>query len=121
MKIVDSRVRTCFEENLVAYKNKTPRTIKYKSYLILLDEKQPFVEDEEVKILSESDFELIRKMCRDLKRDKDNLLKQMDDLHETLKEKNNYVALLEDKIREDEQKIEMKTGLMSRLFKGHSL
>jgi hypothetical protein len=97
VKIVSSRVRCCVEESHIMDKKMRKRTFKYKKFMIPLSEDQPIQEDEEIKIMSEEDFILIQQICKELRDDKNNLLKQVDNLNSILEEKDNHIAVLEGK------------------------
>jgi hypothetical protein len=97
MKIVGSRIRCCIEESQILDKKMRKRTFKYKKFMVPLSEDQPFQEDEEVKIMTEEDFRLIQRICKELREDKLNLLKQVENLNSILEEKNNHISVLEGK------------------------
>jgi hypothetical protein len=77
MSIVDSRVLCCFEDHVVIQKNKQEHRYKYKKYLIPLEDDQPFQNNEEVVIISDYDFENLRKVIKKLRKDKKDLEEQL--------------------------------------------
>lgn len=56
MRIIESRVRSCIEEHIIIDKKMREHRFKYKRYNILLNDDQPFKEDEAVKIISTDDL-----------------------------------------------------------------
>jgi hypothetical protein len=77
MRTYDSRVirRTLIHNE----KTKNgPQQVIYKEFVIPLEFNHPFSEDELVTVVRKEDLEWLREVLRDLKKDKENLEKQLE-------------------------------------------
>lgn len=77
LKVIEARVRKCFGERIILDKKMREHRWKYHKYIITLDDNNPFQPDQQVKIMSNEDFEDIRKMVKQLRDEKDELQKQL--------------------------------------------
>lgn len=62
-------------------------------YVVLLKRNHPFNSDDPVTIIASEDYKLMKELYRELKADKE-------DLHKQLEEKNDYIKLLEQHLKE---------------------
>lgn len=76
MRTYDSRVirRTLI---LKEKTKKGPQDVVYKEFVVPLEFNHPFSEDELVTVVRKEDLEWLREVLRDLKKDKENLEKQI--------------------------------------------
>lgn len=88
MHIVKAKVRKCFGERIFLDKMMTEHRWRYRKYLIILDDDQPFQNDAIVKIIDENDFEEIKNLLKKLTEDKSLLKNQLKDLKMELRKKN---------------------------------
>ncbi len=71
-------------------------------YVVLLKRNHPFNSDDPVTIIASEDYKLMKELYRELKAD-------MEDLHKQLDEKNDYIKLLKQHLKEDKEIIHSKS------------
>lgn len=102
MYIVEAKVRKCFGERVILDKMMNEHMWRYRKYLILLEDDQPFENDARVKIITASDFEEIRNMLKQLTEEKSLLKSQLKDLKKEIKEKDVIIGYLKNMSHKDE-------------------
>ncbi len=112
MNVIEARVRKCFGERIVLDKKMREHKWRYRKYMILLEDDQPFTSDESVKIMNNDDFEEIRRMVKGLKNDKNHLKGPLKDLKMEINEQRAFINYLKEISVDDETD---KTGLKNRL------
>jgi hypothetical protein len=65
-------------------------------YVVLLKHNHPFNFEDSVTIIASEDFRLMQEMYDELRSDKENLTKQIEN-------QNNYITLLEQRLNEDKE------------------
>lgn len=102
MHIVEAKVRKCYGEKVLLDKMMNEHRWRYRKFMILLDDDQPFKSDARVKIITESDYEEIRNMLKQLTEDKSLLKRQLKDLKKEIKEKDVMLGYLKNMSHKDE-------------------
>ncbi len=85
------------------------RRIEHDKYIIMLDENNPFGKDEQVKIMSKTDFEKLGEMIKSLKNERNGFKEQVRNLETLLEVQKKFM----DKIEKVETRKEDNSG-----FKG---
>ena len=85
MNMTDARVRKCKNVSILIDKKMRERRIEHDKYIIMLDENTPFEKDEQVKIISKTDFEKLGEMIKSLKNERNGFKKQLGTLKPSLK------------------------------------
>ncbi|MCK9150603.1 hypothetical protein [Methanobacterium alcaliphilum] len=80
MKSYESCVKSCSEEYTYYDKKLRERRYKFDKNIIVLDDNAPFTKGEIVRIMSEKDFQLLFEALKKLKKDKNDLINQIDNL-----------------------------------------
>lgn len=80
MKTYETCVKACREEFNYYDKKLRQRSYLFEKYILVLDEKAPFRDGDLVHVLSDDDFQKLFQALKKLKKDKENLLGQLDDL-----------------------------------------
>jgi hypothetical protein len=70
MNMTDARVRKCKNVSILIDKKMREHRIEHDKYIIMLDENNPFIKDEQVKIISKADFEKLGGMLKSLKNER---------------------------------------------------
>lgn len=102
MHIIEAKVRKCFGERVFLDKMMNEHRWRYRKYLIVLEDDQPFDPDAKVKIITENDFEEIKNMLKQLTEDKSLLKRQLKDLKKEIKEKDVMIGYLKNMSHIDE-------------------
>lgn len=82
MRNYQTFIKACREEYIYLDKKLRERRYKVEKYIITLDEKSPFKNGEEITIISTKDYKLLVGAIKKLKKDKNSLMEQLDDLRE---------------------------------------
>ena len=80
MKTYETCVKACREEYKYYDKKLRQRSYHFEKYILVLDEKAPFKEGDLVHVINDDDFQTLFQALKKLKKDKKNLLCQIDDL-----------------------------------------
>lgn len=80
MKTYETCVKACREEYQYYDKKLRQRSYHFEKYILVLEEKAPFRDGDVVHVISDDDFQKLFQALKKLKKDKENLLGQLDDL-----------------------------------------
>ncbi|MGB9936147.1 MAG: hypothetical protein ACPK7O_00360 [Methanobacterium sp.] len=95
MDVIDARVRKCIDETSIIDRKMRTRTLKYEKYIISLSDNHPFERDEFVKVLRKVDFDKIGEIIKELKKERNQLKNQIDELKVLSENQKNYINMLE--------------------------
>jgi DNA integrity scanning protein DisA with diadenylate cyclase activity len=114
LHVIEAKVRKCFGEKVVLDKKMMEHRWRYRKYMILLEDDQPFENHESVKIICKSDFEEIRSMVKGLGDDKNHLKCQVEDLKMEVGEQEAFINYLKEiSVEEENIKNRVKTRFKS--------
>ncbi|MDZ4172832.1 MAG: hypothetical protein U1C19_11785 [Methanobacteriaceae archaeon] len=83
LKSYQTRVKSCSEEYKYYDKKLRERSYKLDKYIIVLEDKAPFKDFDEIIVISEEDFQKMVQAIKKLKNDKKDLLDQLEYLRNT--------------------------------------
>ncbi len=95
MDITDARVRKCKNVSILIDKKMRERRIEHDKYIIMLDENTPFGKDEQVKILTKTDFEKLGEMIKSLKIEMNGFKEQVRNLEALLEVQKKFIDKIE--------------------------
>jgi hypothetical protein len=84
MRSYETCIKSCSEEYIYHDKKLRERRYKLDKYIIVLDENAPFARGDRVMVISEEDFQKLFQAVKKLKRDKTELMGQIEDLRTTV-------------------------------------